>query len=115
MTLSSPSAPKRAAAWLDQRLGFKTALDFLRHKTVPLHRYHIWYYFGGVSLFLFGIQVVTGLLLLFYYKPTPEAAFESVRFMHTQGVTNFVELGPKDVLCGLIKRIVEDATTSAIG
>ena len=80
----SPSAPKRAAAWFDQRLGLKTALDFLRHKTVPLHRYHIWYYFGGVSLFLFGIQVATGLLLLFYYKPTPEAAFESVRFVVAQ-------------------------------
>lgn len=40
---------------------------------------------------------------------------ESVRFMHDQGVTHFVELGPKDVLCGLIRRIVEGAETRAIG
>ena len=40
---------------------------------------------------------------------------ESVRWMHAQGVTDFVELGPKDVLCGLIKRIVDGAMTQAIG
>jgi cytochrome b6 len=72
------------AGWLDERLGFRTALDFLRHKTVPVHRWSVWYYFGGVSLFLFAIQVVTGLLLLIYYKPTPDAAFESVRFIVAQ-------------------------------
>lgn len=40
---------------------------------------------------------------------------ESVRWMHAQGVNSFVELGPKDVLCGLIKRTVEGAETRAIG
>jgi len=40
---------------------------------------------------------------------------ESVRAMHQAGVTLFVELGPKDVLCGLIKRIVEGVETRAIG
>ena len=39
------------------------------------------YYFGGIALFLFGIQVVTGTLLSLYYKPTPEAAYESVQFI----------------------------------
>jgi len=38
-------------------------------------------YFGGIALFLFGIQVVTGTLLTLYYKPTPEAAYESVQFV----------------------------------
>jgi cytochrome b6 len=69
------------AGWIDERIGFGALLDFLRHKTVPVHRQSVWYYFGGVSLFLFGIQVATGLLLLLYYKPTPEHAFESVRFI----------------------------------
>jgi quinol-cytochrome oxidoreductase complex cytochrome b subunit len=39
------------------------------------------YYFGGIALFLFGIQVVTGTLLALYYKPTPDAAYESVKFI----------------------------------
>jgi quinol-cytochrome oxidoreductase complex cytochrome b subunit len=39
------------------------------------------FYFGGIALFLFGVQVVTGTLLALYYKPTPEAAYESVQFI----------------------------------
>src|SRR5215471_3311614 len=34
-----------------------------------------------MTLFLFSIQVVTGILLLLYYKPTAESAFESVQFV----------------------------------
>ncbi|MCS6773515.1 MAG: ACP S-malonyltransferase [Anaerolineae bacterium] len=40
---------------------------------------------------------------------------ESVRYMHAQGVTHFVEVGPKDVLCGLIRRILDTVETRAIG
>jgi cytochrome b6 len=72
------------AAWLDERLGIGEAVAFLRHKTVPLEGHTVWYYFGGVSLFLFGVQVATGLLLLFYYKPTTDNAYESVQFIVTQ-------------------------------
>ena len=39
----------------------------------------------------------------------------SVNHMAAQGVTSFVEVGPKDVLCNLIKRIVSGAETRAIG
>ena len=40
---------------------------------------------------------------------------ESVQWMRAQGVTAFVEIGPKDVLVNLIKRIAGDAETRAIG
>ncbi len=40
---------------------------------------------------------------------------ESVRQLHANGVTRFIELGPKDVLCGLIKRIVENPETMQVG
>ena len=46
---------------------------------------------------------------------SPVRWVESVRFMRAQGVTDFIELGPKDVLCGLIKRTLDDVTTRAIG
>jgi cytochrome b6 len=83
--LSSPEAHKSGLfAWLDARLGISDAIAFLRHKTVPLDHSTIWYYFGGVSLFLFAIQVATGLLLLFYYKPSVETAYESVQFIVTR-------------------------------
>lgn len=74
----------RLVTWLDERLGISEVLEFLRHKTVPLDGHTVWYYFGGVALFLFGVQVATGLLLLFYYKPTTDNAYESVQFIVTQ-------------------------------
>lgn len=46
---------------------------------------------------------------------SPVRWVESVRWMHAQGVTAFIELGPKDVLSGLIKRIVDGAQTVQIG
>ncbi len=39
-----------------------------------------WYYCSGAApLVLFGIQVLTGILLTFYFIPSPEMAYESVR------------------------------------
>jgi cytochrome b6 len=37
-----------------------------------------------MTLFLFLIQVVTGILLLLYYRPSAENAFESVQFIMTE-------------------------------
>ena len=68
-------------SWLDERIGGETLRKWVREKTVPIHRHTIWYYFGGMTLFLFSIQVVTGILLLLYYRPTAESAFESVQFI----------------------------------
>jgi quinol-cytochrome oxidoreductase complex cytochrome b subunit len=85
MMLSSPGTPRsRLVAWFDERLGISQVLDFLRHKKVPLGGHTVWYYFGGVSLFLFGVQVATGLLLLFYYKPGVDSSYESVQFIVTR-------------------------------
>lgn len=39
----------------------------------------------------------------------------SVEFMEAKGVTEFLELGPKDVLTGLNKRIAKNATTRPLG
>ena len=68
-------------AWLDSRLGLQPFVELAREKKIPLHRHTIWYYFGGMTLFLFVTQVVTGALLLLYYRPSAEAAFESVQFI----------------------------------
>ncbi len=74
----------RILNWLDERFGAGSVEQFLRHKTVPLHRHTVWYYFGGMTLFLFVIQVLTGILLLLYYRPTPADAFESVQYIMTR-------------------------------
>jgi len=71
-------------AWLDERLALGEVIEALHHKTVPHHRYSIWYYFGGTTLFLFAVQVVTGGLLLLYYRPSAGEAYESVQFIVTR-------------------------------
>ena len=67
--------------WIDERVQLEDLVKFMGKKYVPVHRNSVWYYFGGVSLFLFIIQVVTGILLLFYYKGSSDLAFESVQFI----------------------------------
>ncbi len=70
--------------WLDERLSISALGHMAAKKEVPLHRHSIWYYFGGMTLFLFTVQVVTGILLLLYYRPSSENAFESVQFIITE-------------------------------
>jgi len=70
--------------WLDERLSISTLAKLASKKEVPVHRHSIWYYFGGMTLFLFTVQVVTGILLLLYYRPSSETAFESVQFIITE-------------------------------
>ncbi|HEX9705794.1 MAG TPA: cytochrome b N-terminal domain-containing protein, partial [Gemmatimonadales bacterium] len=67
--------------WLESRLGLAGLWAVARKKDVPVHRHTLWYYLGGMTLFLFVIQIGTGVLLLFYYRPSAEEAFESVQFL----------------------------------
>ncbi len=67
--------------WFNERLSLDDFVNFMGKKYVPVHSRSVWYYFGGVSLFLFLIQVVTGILLLFYYKGSADQAFESIQFI----------------------------------
>lgn len=70
--------------WFEERLAWSSIREFIAHKTVPVHSATIWYAFGGITLFLFLIQVATGILLLVYYRPTPDNAYESVQFIMTR-------------------------------
>jgi cytochrome b6 len=81
--LAAAETPVASQTWQD-RLGLGPLAAIALKKTVPLHRHTIWYYLGGMTLFLFAIQVVTGILLLLYYRPSPEDAFESVQFIMTE-------------------------------
>jgi cytochrome b6 len=71
--------------WLDRRYQLSPLLEFLRHKEVPLGSHWMgWYYLGGVTMFFFIVQVITGVLLLMYYQPGEATAYESIRFLTTK-------------------------------
>ncbi|UCD94591.1 MAG: cytochrome b N-terminal domain-containing protein [Candidatus Zixiibacteriota bacterium] len=71
----------RTYGWIDRRLKIETMVGYMSHKVVPWHGQSIWYFFGGMTLFFFLVQVITGILLLLYYRPGAESAYESVRFI----------------------------------
>ena len=45
-------------------------LKFFSEKKVPQHRHSAWYMLGGMALFFFIVQVITGVLLMIYYRPS---------------------------------------------
>jgi len=71
-------AARATWTWLDDRLGVRTVMDFLKHKPIPLNRHTPWMYTGSLILVFFGIQVLTGIILAFYYRPTLEEATKSL-------------------------------------
>ena len=75
---------KKIYNWFDDRIHFDDIIKFAAKKYVPVNSHSIWYYFGGVTLFLFIIQVFSGILLLLYYKGSEDLAFESIQFIMTK-------------------------------
>ena len=74
----------RVRFFLRERLGLDALEGLASKKRVPFHRSTPFYYLGGMALFLFLVQIVTGILLSLYYKPSPDQAFESVRAIVTE-------------------------------
>lgn len=72
------------SGWIAERFNLQPLYDFIEHKRVPVHKHSLWYYMGGVSLFLFGVQIITGIFLLVYYQPGSDHSYESVRYITTQ-------------------------------
>jgi hypothetical protein len=70
--------------WLDQRYEFVDPLMKILKKPVPMFATRWWYCLGGITFLLFVVQGVTGILLAFYYKPSPEEAYASIQFIETQ-------------------------------
>jgi quinol-cytochrome oxidoreductase complex cytochrome b subunit len=72
--------------WLADRYDVATVEKFAdeqTHKPLPKAT-GFWHTFGSLSLYLSLNQVVTGILLMIYYRPTTNTAFESVRFIMTK-------------------------------
>lgn len=68
--------------WFRERL--PVSGDQLREMTnepVPNHLKRWWFCLGGTPAYLFVVQIVTGILLAFYYESAPARAYESVQYI----------------------------------
>ncbi|MEK7324727.1 MAG: cytochrome b N-terminal domain-containing protein [Chloroflexota bacterium] len=72
----------RLGDWLDERFGWRNVWAAIFLRKIP----HVnWLYtLGSATLFVAGLQIVTGILLTLYYVPTPDHAYDSVVYITTQ-------------------------------
>jgi quinol-cytochrome oxidoreductase complex cytochrome b subunit len=74
-----------AKEWFIERfpIDYKKFIEINEHiflkEPIPMHMKKWWYCSGAMPLILFMLQVGTGILLSFYFVPSPEMAYESVR------------------------------------
>lgn len=73
---------RNTLAWIRERVPVRVEAmwDFLA-EPVPHHLKLWWFCLGGTPAYLFIVQVVTGIILTFYYVPNPDHAYESVRLI----------------------------------
>ena len=70
--------------WFDRRFQLVEPLKKVLGKPVPLFATRWMYCLGGITFALFVIQGITGILLAFYYKPTPADAYASIQFIENE-------------------------------
>jgi len=73
---------------LNKRLGIPNTPSIIKRSLVPKKKTHISTLPGWIALFLFILEIVTGILLMLYYHPTVAEAYRDVRF-----ITNNIHFG----------------------
>ena len=71
-------------SWIDARYQVQSSLAKFLDKPVPVWAVRWWYCLGGMTAFLFVVQGVTGIMLAFYYQPTPENAYASIQYIENE-------------------------------
>jgi ubiquinol-cytochrome c reductase cytochrome b subunit len=76
----NPTAIEKAVAFIDGRVGLKTLQAKMLNEPVPGGSRWA-YVFGSCLLFIFIMQAVTGILLMFYYVPSADHAYASTQYI----------------------------------
>jgi ubiquinol-cytochrome c reductase cytochrome b subunit len=71
---------KKLYRFLDERLGLESFANFWLRKLLPPSTNWL-FTLGGAALFLFAVQIITGIFLALYYAPTPDGAHASVTYI----------------------------------
>ena len=68
--------------WLKDRVKIDVEkMKGVVNEPVPYYLKGLWFCLGGTPLICLGIQFVTGIMLMFYYIPYQQVAYESVKFI----------------------------------
>ncbi len=74
----------RAVDWTEERFHLKEPLGKALSKPVPMFATAWYYCLGGISFALFAVLGITGIMLAFYYQPTPEGAYASILYIENE-------------------------------
>ncbi|MDC1311177.1 cytochrome b N-terminal domain-containing protein [Burkholderiales bacterium] len=67
--------------WIDERFPMsKMVREHLTEYYAPKN-FNFWYFFGGLAIFVLGIQILSGIFLTMHYKPDADKAFASVEYI----------------------------------
>ncbi|MBI4179660.1 cytochrome bc complex cytochrome b subunit [bacterium] len=80
------NARNKIESFMRDRYPWDVFTDFAKHqahKPLPPH-VSWWHTFGSLAVFLLVNQIVTGILLMVYYRPTSDHAFDSIKFIQTE-------------------------------
>lgn len=67
----------KVAVWIKEQIRLK------KGKPIPSH-VTFFYCFGGFSLFLIILQLISGIFMLFFYTPEPDKALQSIEYMSNE-------------------------------
>ena len=68
-------------AWLNKRLPIDEFISSQLTGYYAPKNFNIWYFFGSLALVALVLQLVTGIFLAMFYKPSAAHAFDSVQFI----------------------------------
>jgi ubiquinol-cytochrome c reductase cytochrome b subunit len=72
--------------WINQRVDLDSIRETLLERKMP-SGLTWWHTLGSATLTVFLVQVVTGVVLAMYYSPSPDHAYESIRYLERQVVS----------------------------
>lgn len=78
--------------WLDKRVDLVGVRKALLDRKMP-GGLTWWHTMGSATLIVFVVQVVTGVILAMYYSPSPDHAYDSIRYLQDQVVSGSVLRG----------------------
>ncbi len=75
---------RRVGQWLDERLQFGSPIRDVAQHSIPRETASWFYVFGSAAITVFGLQLVTGILLALIYVPSAGEAWNSLQILNHQ-------------------------------